>query len=195
MPGYLNITNKTGIVYSKKLIANYTNETARYYTVTLSANLLSNGTYAAKVSFSNQYTSATNASSFELLNPANIVIVRFFGTGSTVSINSPFYLFANLTNFGPMASMPFLLNISVAGPEPFFGTYRLPGLAPGASVNVSIPIPNVTVQHGTNVAHATAYYGTKSPTANVIEYNKSNTASFSFYVLPGKPVKPVTVPV
>jgi len=196
MQGSFEILNTTGaVLWRKSLLANYTNLTPRTYNVSIKAASLANGTYYAYVKFANMYTQASNTSKFELLNPANIVITRFYGSGSTVPLNSPFYVFVNITNTGQLTSNPIQLNISISGPVPFSGTYTLSKLMPHAYENISIYIPNVTTQHGNFTAHAVAYYSTKAPNANVIAYNISNKMSFIFYVLPGRPIKPTPIPI
>ena len=196
MPGSFEILNQTGnIILQKSLVANYTNLTPRTYNLSLKATSLANGTYYAYVEFANMYTHASNTSKFELLNPANIVITRFYGSGSIVPLNSPFYLFANMTNTGQLTSNSITLNISIVGPVSYTGTYTLAKLMPHAYENVSIYIPNVTTQHGNFVAYAVAYYSTKAPSTNITEYNVSNRMNFSFYVLKGKPIKSIPIPI
>ncbi|MGC8629190.1 MAG: hypothetical protein ACP5T4_03205 [Candidatus Micrarchaeia archaeon] len=188
---FILINSSNSVVYSKKLVANYTNLTKRTYIVTLNAMNFSNGTYVAKVSFANAYTKATNASKFVLLMPANIVIVRFYTPNTRLQNNQPLIVYANITNTGQLTSNPLRLSFALIGPETYFTNFTLPKLLPFAYDNISFSVPNATVQHGTYTAYATVYYSTTAPYSNLTAYNKTPTSSFSYYVVQGPPIKPI----
>jgi len=192
---FVILNSSNGVVYSQQLMANYTNLTKRTYSILLNATSFKNGTYTAKIEFANQYTQASNASKFEMLNPANIIIARFYTPNTRPSQNSQLVVYVNITNNGALTSNPMRLAFSLTGPTLYTTNFTLPKLMPGAYDNISFTVPNGTAQHGTYTAFAKIYYSTTAPYQNLTASNSTPTASFSYYVTPGPVVKPVPIPI
>lgn len=182
-------SNGTVFVFNSITMPSVTQTANTYNTIPINTLTLPVGFYIAKTSFSQVPVSNSSSATFDLLNPANIMLVSL--SASSVNLNSPITFSVVLKNDGGLASNSIPINLLVTGPVDFNMSFTANALSPSQSETVLITLGNITGVAGSYKANVFATYlsnnlAKQSNQLNVT-YTVSTPVSSGSGGLPGTP--------
>ncbi len=182
LPGYFSILSSSSgnVLYQKSISSGIISPTPVEYDYTFNTLALGNITAIAKVNFTNNGYSNQSEKTFQILNPANVIVTSITSQSQIIQ-NSPMQVFISLLNKGQYASGNILLNFSISGPRSSVFSVNATALSPGQSENVTVTLLNATISTGSYTANVFAvyYYGNTLKDSSTKQFTYSVVAQSS----------------
>ncbi len=181
MQGYFNITFQSNgvLAYSNQITANNIGQSANTFALSFGTTNLINSTYVGTVSFSHNFFTNSSSKTFQLLNPANIVISNLSVSSSSVTTGSPLTFTVGIKNAGQLSASNIIVNLTITGPSSFntIFTYPSQNLLAGSGETLTTTLTNVTSTAGTyNVVVSAAYYSNITQ-SDLLQYSVTQPSS------------------